>query len=184
MVDSRTAARITWQPVSPSKKIASVCILSAVLAGCSQPQPFQRGQQISMGAFSVSFSHAEMRDYDARRALVVHFRCDGAQENPGEFLRHFLTAFKAKDSNGKSYRGLPITAQAYQHMQGNSLRSFQFRDEQMSAEELESLSGGLNVSDWVAVFAVPVEAQGFKLYVRNLDRRDGQPDEAVVDLGR
>ncbi len=143
-----------------------------------------------MGPYSVSFSHTEMREYGSRRALAVYFHCEqvGTLNDMDDFQRHFFTAFKVKDASGKSHSGLPIVAQAFAHMQGNSLRSLEPRDEQMSAREyameLDSARDGPNVRDWVAVFAVPVGAQGFKLYVRNPDRRGGQPDEAVIDLGR
>jgi hypothetical protein len=170
------------------KGAAPIALL--LLSGCSQPQPFQRGQQIPLGPYSVSFNYAEIRDASSRRALVVHFHCEQVASLNGRdrFQQRFFTAFKVKDSSGKSYRGVPFLEQEFRHLQGNTLFSMEPRDERMSARdwafEDESLRGGPNVREWVAVFAVPVDAQGFQLYVRNPDRREGQPGEAVIDLGR
>lgn len=171
-------------------KGAWVWVALLILPGCSQPQPFQRGQQVPLGPYSVSFSHAEIRDENSRRALVVHFHCEqvASLKDMNGFQKSFFTAFRVKDAAGKSHQGFPILAQAFQGLRGNSMRSLELRDEQLTAREYEmevdSLRGGPNVRDWVAVFAVPADAQGFRLYVRNPDRREGQPGEAVIDLGR
>ncbi len=165
------------------RRCFAIALLTALAPGCSgPPRPFERGQRIDLGEYTVTVNSGELSEVGGRRVLVAYFRCDQTEgtEQVENFERYFLTAFHLRDGNGKKYRGVPLPAIITRHM------NFRVTDS-ISADEAADLlqQGGLgDPHEWGVLFNVPPDASRFTLHIANPDRRSGQPSSASIDLGR
>ncbi len=179
--------------------------LAAVLtlaAGCAEPEPtfFSKRQPIPFGSMEVTVSRVGFvsRSYlkesnpaiaqavrDSSEVLEVYFEIEGEKESDLlHMMALFIPALKLTDqAGGKQWPILVFPADSYYAMRSAQILSSyaDFRDMQAW---LESFTADDVPRDWVALFAVPEKAGPFSLSLRNSKRLSGQPELAVVPLGR
>jgi hypothetical protein len=146
----------------------------AFMECCSRPPvAFSRGQPIPIGPYTIVVSYTEVSASESAQALAVHFRCRGvnSREDTGKFFVAQGGHLFVLDAAGNRYSALPYT-NSYYRSGGPGFIGGVRED------------GSPDLSEWVAVSKVPVNARGFSLLIGNPSQRSGQPRAAIVRLDR
>ena len=168
-------------------------LLLWVTACSPKPTSFSRGQSIPLGPYTVTVSHTESSSGGSfsglssslsrpdAQVLVVYLDVQGAESVDINRAALWFMGFRAVDSEGNRHRGIPMPARQYNGMAAaRSARSARDLDNWSSWSRGESGTP----RDWVVLFAVPSKSHDFSMLMPNPKPSRGQPEAAIVPLGR
>jgi len=168
-------------------------LLLWVTACSPKPTSFSRGQSIPLGPYTVTVSHTESSSGGSfsglgsslsrpdAQVLVVYLDVQGAESVDINRTALWFMGFRAVDSEGNRHRGTPMPARQYNGMAAaRSARSARDLDNWSSSSRGESGTP----RDWVVLFAVPSKSHDFSMLMPNPKPSRGQPEAAIVPLGR
>ena len=163
--------------------LAGVALVSII--GCrSAPEARARGQAIPLGAYTVTVNHSALRELGGTTNVAVYLSI--AEFTPTTdaaklWLAKLNLGIRLRGGQGHTSRGVLIPARQFELI---DLRPEDLRSYGGSRMLEDSLFAQGDPTQWVAMFPVPRQAQGFALLMANPDRKAGQPASVEVDLGR
>lgn len=173
------------------------------LPACSRGEAavYRRGEPFSLGSATVAVQRVESvsASYMANMGrsapddvqfLAVFLQVQGpTAAEPGKriltmtdkMVLNMMLRLAVEDAAGNRYtHPTPLSASQYNLMMAGAGGAMSPEDFLAYSES----SGSGPPRDWVAIFAVPREARGLKLLIKNLRRVGDQPRLVAVDLGR
>lgn len=174
----------------------------AVMAACGDPPVrVQRGEPVPIGDYSLTVRrtgtvpltedeiglvvYVDLNVHDPRAPEQVHgtgfesLVSDPYHEHRERTLREGV---EVVDVDGKAHGSNGYAREDYYRSEmARGAKEETFR--RLAQEDYpRGYWEGERTERWALLFTVPAEAQGFALKVRNRDRREGQPAEALVPL--
>jgi hypothetical protein len=131
----------------------------------------------------VSVNHSALRQLGGNNHLAVYLSIPGFKPSDDEklWLAKFTLGMALRDGRGGRSRGILVPARQFD-MMGLDPRDLSSYGGSRMFED--SLFAQGDPTQWVALFPVSPQAEGFTLLLTNPNPRAGQPGSAVVDLGR
>jgi hypothetical protein len=115
---------------------------------------------------------------------LEHGHSDIIKPTERGIVKSLFIKFTLTDSSGRKYRSTPIPEYLYRYAtlyQSSAPTDWRTNEAWMQQMQYDYASTPV---DWVILFEVPTDAQGFMLHLKNPFSEKGQPGKIVVDLKR
>ncbi len=170
----------------PRGRGAAAVVLVASLCACIEPKPvsYPTGTTLPFGKIGMSVHGTEASSEGSHKSVLVHVTMSNleSQSQARVASQSWQQFFRLEDRNEKTYRCRYILPSDYYY---KKLAERDYRGTSAWGNTWSDESTSSIPTEWVLLFQVPLDAQGFTLLVNNSTfGTSGQPGRIAVALDR